>query len=91
MTINKHDTILVIDDQVDNINLIKRLLKSEDYSVTGAETSSKALHLMKNYQFDVVICDIMMPVMNGIELLNTVWALENRQDCLLIVNYPPTA
>ncbi len=62
--------ILVIEDEKAVIENIIELLETEDYIVYGAENGKvgveKAIELLP----DLIICDIMMPIMNGIEVVN---------------------
>jgi DNA-binding LytR/AlgR family response regulator len=61
--------ILIIEDDEfvqDNINLI---LEEEGYQVIGAETGRKGIKLAENSQPDLIICDIMLPDINGYEII----------------------
>ena len=71
--------ILIVDDDLDLANAIKSYLSSENKNVTVVDSSKKALDLLNIYSFDLVITDIMMPYMNGYELIlkirqNIKWA-----------------
>jgi DNA-binding response OmpR family regulator len=61
--------ILAIDDQVEITNIIADFL-DEYYEVYPAKTTAKAFALMHEYQFDLILLDILMPGMNGIEFLS---------------------
>ena len=69
-------TVLVTDD---NIQLTTRLEKelSQWYKVKTAYNGSEALKIIENEQIDIIVSDVMMPIMNGIELCNTV---KSRQE-----------
>lgn len=58
-------TILIVDDDVFIRNLITDLLMREGYKVIGAENGVAALELLNKDFCDLVIIDIMMPIMNG--------------------------
>ena len=61
--------ILIIDDERAIRSTLKEILEFEDYTVDEAEDGEKGLqHLSKN-KYDVVLCDIKMPGMDGIEVL----------------------
>jgi putative two-component system response regulator len=65
-------TILVVDDVPDNIRLIVDLLK-ESYTVLIANSGEKALDVLsKHTDVDLILLDIMMPGMNGIDVLNEI-------------------
>jgi DNA-binding response OmpR family regulator len=60
-------TILIVDDESEIRNLISIYLKNEGYQVVDAPDSLTALDILKKLKIDLVILDIMMPVMDGIE------------------------
>ena len=64
--------ILLIDDERDILEVIGYFLKREGYEVSAAESGAEALELMKEQSFDVVICDYLMPKMDGISLLKKI-------------------
>jgi PAS domain S-box-containing protein len=64
-------TVLVVDDNADMRNYIQRLL-SEDYNVVAATNGLDALKIINEQKIDLVVSDIMMPVMDGIQLLKTI-------------------
>ncbi len=61
--------ILVIDDERSIRNTLKDILEYEKYEVDLAEDGPKGLDKIKSGEFDVVLCDIKMPGMDGIEVL----------------------
>ena len=62
--------ILVIDDERSIRNTLKDILEYEKYEVDLAEDGPKGLEKIKSGEFDVVLCDIKMPGMDGIEVLD---------------------
>ncbi len=62
--------VLVVDDNEDNRYTLIQRLKREGYTnLTTAENGQQALELLAQQSFDLVLLDIMMPVMNGFEVL----------------------
>ena len=63
----------------DNLQLIEKLVKelSQWYHVKTAYNGSEALKIIENEEVDIIVSDIMMPVMNGVELCNTI---KSRQE-----------
>jgi two-component system, NtrC family, nitrogen regulation response regulator NtrX len=61
--------ILVIDDERSIRNTLKDILEYEKYEVDLAEDGPKALEKVKNTEYDIILCDIKMPGMDGIEVL----------------------
>jgi class 3 adenylate cyclase len=65
--------LLIVDDNEDNRYTLTRRLKREGYSsLTEAENGQQALDRLAEARFDLVLLDIMMPVMNGYEVLERI-------------------
>lgn len=60
-------SILVIDDEPDNFDVIDTLLDSQGYHLSYASDGQQALTLLESFQPDVILLDVMMPNMSGIE------------------------
>jgi DNA-binding NtrC family response regulator len=65
-------TILVVDDEKSIRHTLKEILEYEKHTVEMAEDGLVALELIANQSFDVVLCDIKMPRMDGIEVLEKI-------------------
>jgi sigma-B regulation protein RsbU (phosphoserine phosphatase) len=65
-------SLLVVDDSEANRDLLSRRLQRKGYSVTVAEGGRRALELIAQQRFDLVLLDIIMPDLNGMEVLQTV-------------------
>ena len=61
--------VLIIDDEDDFRETLVKRLKNRKVDVWGAESGQKGLDLMKKIAFDVVVLDIKMPGMDGLETL----------------------
>jgi signal transduction histidine kinase/ligand-binding sensor domain-containing protein/DNA-binding response OmpR family regulator len=68
---NDRKKVLVVEDEPGIRYLLKDILK-DDYTVYEAEDGQKALELIDKIIPDLVICDVLMPNMNGLELCNKV-------------------
>lgn len=66
--------ILVVDDNRVNRQLLRRALEQQEHSVVSAEHGLQALELVRSEAFDVVLLDIMMPELNGYDVLKTLKA-----------------
>ena len=64
--------ILVVDDEASIREFLEIMLKKEGYDVTCAEDGQQAVEILKKKSFDMVISDLQMPRMTGIELLHHV-------------------
>ena len=62
-------SVLVVDDDKFNRDLLSRQLERQGHVVTTARNGRQALELMQAQQFDLVLLDIMMPEMNGYQVL----------------------
>ena len=76
--------ILVIDDERSIRNTLKDILEFEKYQVELAEDGFKALELLKSNDFDVILCDIKMPGMDGIEVLQKIEELKHDTPVIMI-------
>ena len=59
--------ILIVDDVAENIQVAMNILKSENYNFAFAKSGKDALILLQEGEFDLVLLDIMMPELDGIE------------------------
>ena len=76
--------ILVIDDERSIRNTLKDILEFEGYEVTIAEDGIKALEIIKGEKFDLTLCDIKMPQMDGIEVLEKLQEIEKDLPVVMI-------
>ncbi|MDY6806873.1 MAG: adenylate/guanylate cyclase domain-containing protein [Cyanobacteriota bacterium] len=67
-------SVLVVDDNEVNRDLLARRVQRQGHKVTGASNGFEALDMMREQPFDLVLLDIMMPEMNGYQLLETLKA-----------------
>ncbi|HNT43080.1 MAG TPA: response regulator [Syntrophorhabdaceae bacterium] len=83
----KRVRVLVVDDE-ENIRLLfKEELEEEDYDVETASNGMEALEKIKGAPFDVVVLDIKMPVMDGIQTLNAIKNINKDQPVILCSAY----
>lgn len=75
--------ILVIDDQKSIRNTLKDILEYEKHEVVLAENGPQGLELFDNDKFDIVLCDIKMPEMDGLEVLQKI--MEKSSDTPVIM------
>jgi len=60
-------TIIVVDDETEFGLLMRTTLQSEGFDVILAENGARALEKLKGAKIDLVICDIYMPIMDGMK------------------------
>lgn len=64
-----NETILVVDDELPLLNLCSEILNNYGYKVLTAESAKQALEILENESVDLLLSDVVMPVMNGYELV----------------------
>ena len=64
--------ILIVDDEKNIREVIREYASLDGYDVMEADSGVKALELLNNNKFDLMILDIMMPIMDGFTLLNSI-------------------
>jgi two-component system alkaline phosphatase synthesis response regulator PhoP len=62
-------TIMVVDDNPDIITIVRTILEGKGYNVFSATSGPELLNLLKTHKPDLIILDIMMPEMDGLEVL----------------------
>lgn len=70
-------TILVVEDDEDIVELLRLYLENEGFKIHTAKNGVEALSILRKYTFDLAVIDIMMPIMNGYELVKEVRNFSN--------------
>jgi DNA-binding response OmpR family regulator len=60
--------LLVVEDEARMVELLRKGLSEEGHTVVCAHDGSEGLDLARNYEFDVIILDVMMPKLNGFQV-----------------------
>jgi DNA-binding response OmpR family regulator len=68
-------TITVVDDNPDIITIVKTILEGKGYQVLSASSGQELLNLLVDRKPDLIILDIMMPEMDGLEVLGRLKAV----------------
>jgi two-component system, NtrC family, nitrogen regulation response regulator NtrX len=76
--------ILVIDDERSIRNTLKDILEYENHSLTLAENGTAGIEFFTHIKFDLVLCDIKMPEMDGIEVLENLQELNSDVPVIMI-------
>jgi len=79
--------ILVVDDEESMCRYLSILLLKEGYEVETVSSGAKALSLMEKQPFDVVMTDIQMPRMNGIQLLKGIKGIDPETPVVIMTAY----
>ena len=76
--------VLVCDDEKDIVSALQIYLKSEGYQVFSAYNGKEALKIINREDIQLVLMDIMMPVMDGLEATREIRTM-NRSDASAVV------
>ena len=88
MALQNPQKILVVDDEESIRELVSDFLTNEGYSVTTAENGIAALGELQRDSYDLLITDLVMPKMGGVELLDWLWEKELKINTLIITGSP---
>jgi len=79
--------ILVVDDEESMCKFMEIMLKKESYQVITSQDASTALERVKSENYDLVIADLMMPEMSGLELLSRVKSVNPDIDFIVMTAF----
>ncbi|WP_194973868.1 sigma-54-dependent transcriptional regulator [Aquiflexum lacus] len=76
--------ILIIDDEKIIRSTLREILEYEKYQISEAQDGEQGLKMLKEEDFDLVLCDIKMPKMDGLEVLEKSSELEKQPQFIMI-------
>jgi len=76
--------ILVVDDEVDICDFVRNFFKERDFEVFVAYDGREAVNLVKSRDPDIVLLDIKMPIMDGIEALKEMRKISPEKKIIMI-------
>ncbi len=79
--------ILVVDDEKVALNNLEHIMKKEGYNVTGTQSGQNALKLLYEEHFDVVLTDLKMEKVDGLEILQCSRELHPDTEVIMITGY----
>jgi len=79
----KNHSILIVDDEINILNALKRGFDSEEYVIYTAQSGEEGLGILEKENIDLIISDQKMPGMNGIEFLER--TVEKYPDVIRII------
>ncbi|MFN8699888.1 MAG: sigma-54-dependent transcriptional regulator [Flavobacteriales bacterium] len=79
--------ILIIDDETAIRSALKEILEYESYTVKEAEDGPSALKILEKESFDLIFCDIKMPRMDGLEVLEKIREKEIESPVVIITGH----
>jgi two-component system, OmpR family, alkaline phosphatase synthesis response regulator PhoP len=79
------ETILIIEDEEDLLELLQYNLSKEGYSVTGVKSGEEALEQIKIFIPDLVIVDLMLPGINGFEVCKNIKSDHKKKHIIVVM------
>ncbi len=81
---NNDKTILVVEDNEMNLELVTDILKAEGYTVIQAQSGSEALEMAKTERPDLILMDIQLPEMDGLEVTRLLKKDDSTKNIIVI-------
>ena len=79
--------LLIVDDEQEILNMLRRNLELEGYTVSVTTNPAEALEMMKKELYNLVITDVKMPGMSGVELLREVKRVNPLANVIIMTGY----
>ncbi len=76
--------VLIVDDDEEQVRLATRFLAKQGHAVQSADSASSALELLSRERADVIVSDVDMPEMNGIDLLREIRMRRGNQPVVMV-------
>ena len=87
MTIRKTPTILVVEDDVENRAAMVKVLEGAEYKVLETDNGQQALDIIDEGDIDIMVTDLRLPIMDGVELLKRAKAVEQDIEVIMITGH----
>jgi two-component system alkaline phosphatase synthesis response regulator PhoP len=84
MVLSENKSVLLIDDEKDILDFLSYNLKKEGYKVYTAENGEEGLKIAKEIHPDLILLDLMMPVMDGIETCQNLREVPELNDTIIV-------
>ena len=81
------EKILVVDDEPGILELLTEVLAGDGYAVEGFTDPRKALKALEDDHFDIIITDLKMPDIDGIQLTHSAKAINQEIQVIVITGY----
>jgi len=81
---NKKSKILIVDDEPDILEILKYNLEKENYAIHTANNGIEAIEIAKQQEPDLIILDVMMPELDGIETCKMLRSMKVFEETIII-------
>lgn len=79
--------VLIVDDEEEFVQALSERLTIRDYDVTTSLSGEDAIEKLKHYNFDVIILDVAMPGMDGIEALRNIKGIKPLIEVIMLTGH----
>jgi DNA-binding NtrC family response regulator len=79
--------VLIVDDEEEFVETLSERLTIRDYDVTTSLSGEDAIEKLKHYNFDVIILDVAMPGMDGIETLRNIKGIKPLIEVIMLTGH----
>src|SRR5215203_813563 len=81
------EKILIVDDDTEICNLLSRFLIRKNFEVETAFSGKRALALVKEQKFDLILCDFRLGDMDGLQMMEELHQLGSKVPVIIITGY----
>jgi DNA-binding NtrC family response regulator len=85
--LNMKTRVLIVDDEEEFVQALSERLTIRDYDVTTSLSGEDAIEKLKHYNFDVIILDVAMPGMDGIETLSNIKRIKPLIEVIMLTGH----
>ncbi|MBW1945955.1 MAG: response regulator, partial [Deltaproteobacteria bacterium] len=78
------EKILLVEDELEMLEFLDRFFKRKGYEIRTAETGERAWQLIEETMYDLVICDLVMDDLSGVELLQRIRSVDGILPVIII-------
>lgn len=79
--------VLLVDDEKDFLDILATRLRNRDMDVSTATSGEKALSISRKAKFDIIVIDLAMPGMNGIETIKQIKAERPNAEVIILTGH----
>src|SRR6266436_9212571 len=84
MRTNSVGKILIVDDEIELKKILVEALSAQGYEAVGFTAGEEALVTLRNQSFDILLTDLMMPVIDGIALVREAMKIDPNVVCIMM-------
>ena len=82
---HKIQKVLVIDDDPTQVKFLETRLRENGFDITSTQEASEGLRLAMSHEFDLILLDVMMPIINGYNLCRLLKSVEQKKAIPIIL------